>query len=384
MSEKWNEALEDKDFDEDIKKREALLEEAKNLEVSSDWNQVSRELSDLRKRWKRISYWESAYEDSLEEQFEAVIDVFYAKRNEIFQNSGALKQELIQKAKKLVDATNMNQATEQMNELMRQWKAAGSCGKDEDALWAEFNEARQAFYDVKRKFREERQERFENARKVKEELITQAAAVADSTDWQKTSELLRGLMVKWKAAESAGREHEERLWKEFNEACQQFYARREEHYKELHEVQKGNYDSKNELLEKARAVLEKKEFTKEATAYMKELGVKWKKIGSCGKEKEDRIWNEFRAVMDGYFNGLKEFNEQKHQQWLQRMQDNRNRKQDLIANQKRQIKRMQDDLISILSEREYENTQAQIEEKKAFVAELEEQLAELDKTINES
>ena len=152
---------------------------------------------------------------------------------------------------------------------------------------------------------------------------------------------------------------------------------------ELHEVQNGNYAAKKELLEQAKSILDLKAFTKENTAKMKELGAEWKKIGSCGREKEDRIWNEFRGVMDAYFDGLKEFNEQKHQQWRQRMVDNRKRKQDLIQNQRKLMKRMQDELPTILSQREAEEMEDRIQEKEEFIQELEAQLAELDKALEE-
>lgn len=383
MVNQWDEMMEEKDFDEDIKKREALIEEAKNLDASLTWNELSRKITEIKRKWKRISYWESAYEDRLAEDFDEVLDGYYAKRNEIYKNSQSLKQEVIAKAKELAACTNFNQATEEMNELMRQWKAAGSAGKEEDALWESFNEARQSFFDRKRKFLEDRQNQFENAKKIKENLIEQASAYTDSNDWQKTSEALRDLLNQWKAAGYAGKEHDEALWSRFNETCQKFYVRRDAHYKELHEVQGENYGSKKELLAKAQEILDLKAFTKENTAKMKELNVEWKKVGSCGREKEDRIWNEFRSVMDAYFAGLKEYNDQRHQQWLQRMQDNRKRKQDLIQNQRRQLKRMQDDLSSILSEREVEEMKERIADKEEFIRELEEQLADIDKTIGE-
>ena len=58
------------DYDEDIRRREALIEEAKSIEISSDWNTVFREISDLKRKWKRIPYWDSAYEETLMEEFD--------------------------------------------------------------------------------------------------------------------------------------------------------------------------------------------------------------------------------------------------------------------------------------------------------------------------
>ena len=69
-----------RDFDVDIEQRKALIEEAKQIEDTGDWSALNRELSDLQRRWRRIYYWESAYEDTLEEEFDALIDKFYAKR----------------------------------------------------------------------------------------------------------------------------------------------------------------------------------------------------------------------------------------------------------------------------------------------------------------
>ena len=136
-------------------------------------------------------------------------------------------------------------------------------------------------------------------------------------------------------------------------------------------------------IQKAKEILAENDFSKENTDKMKELNQQWKAAGFCGKDREDQIWSEFRAVMDEYFAGLKELNEQKHQQWRQRMMENRRRKQDLIANQKRQVKRMQDELVGLLSQREYDDMVERIEDKKDFIAELEEQLSEMDQALNE-
>ena len=128
MANQWDEMMDEKDFDEDIKKRESLIEEAKNLDASLSWNELSRKITELKRRWKRISYWESAYEVKMAEEFDAVLDVFYAKRNEIYQNSQVLKQELISKAKELSESTNFNKATDEMKPEMQEKKRM-LCGK---------------------------------------------------------------------------------------------------------------------------------------------------------------------------------------------------------------------------------------------------------------
>ena len=39
-----NDDFEVNDYDEDIRRREALMEEAKNIEISTDWNTVLRKI----------------------------------------------------------------------------------------------------------------------------------------------------------------------------------------------------------------------------------------------------------------------------------------------------------------------------------------------------
>lgn len=378
----YDEMMDERDLDQDIESRKALIEEAKQLDMSTDWNTLTRQINDLKRRWKRIYYWESALEDQLEAEFEGVFDSFYAKRNEGFKNAQAAKQELVNRAKALANSKDWNKTTEEMNELMNQWKAAGSAGKDtDDALWEAFKTARQAFFDNKHKYWESLQAKFGNARNVKEDLIKQATELADSEEWNKASEQLRTLMDQWKAAGSAGKEVEDDLWNQFNEQRQKFYARREEHYNKLHEDQAEHLEKKTALVEKAKAVLATGAFTKENTEAMKALSTEWKSVGSAGKNKEDAIWSEFRGIMDEYFAGLKQANEQKHAQWVSRMHDARARKNDLMLNQKRQLKRLQEQMVGLISDREVAEAEDRIAEKEEFIAQLEAEIADIDKSL---
>ena len=371
-----------RDFDVDIEQRKALIEEAKQIEDTGDWSALNRELSDLQRRWRRIYYWESAYEDTLEEEFDALIDKFYAKRRELYAGVEEAKKDLIKQAKALMNSADWNRATDAMKDLMTQWKAAGSAGKEkDDVLWEEFNDARNTFFDRKHAHWEDMQTKFEQARKVKEELIEEAKKLEDSTAWQASGNAFKELFARWKAAGSAGRECEDDLWNAFNASRQKFYAARDAYYGELHEKQDALYKQKEELLAKAKEIAENTLFTREDTAAMKQLSVDWKAVGFTGKERDDEIWKSFRDVMDTYFAGLKQFNESKHAQWRQRMEDRRMRKTELIQEQKRQIQRIERDMVGLLGERAIEDAKERIADKEDFIKTLEAEIEELDKAL---
>ena len=377
-----NEMYDVRDFDDDVKERRALIEEAKALDPDAEWNALSRQISNLQRRWRRIYYWESVYEDTLTEEFEGYIDAIYGKRREGWKVNQTAKEELIEQARKLSNSTEWNATTKAMADLMEQWKAVGSAGKEmDDKLWESFSKARQIFFDRKHEYWANAQARFDNALKVKEELVAQAAALADSVEWQKTNEKMKTMMEQWKAAGSAGREHEDRLWDAFNESRQAFFTRRNAYYEELHAKQDANLEKKKALVEKAREIEATKEYTKDNTEAMKQLGVDWKEAGSCRKEKEDEIWNEFRSIMDEYFDGLKQFNEMRHQQWIGRMNDAKNRKMELVANQKRQLARLEKDKVGALGQAELDEIDARIKDKEEFIKELEDQIADIEKSL---
>ena len=105
-------------------------------------------------------------------------------------------------------------------------------------------------------------------------------------------------MTQWKLAGSAGREFEDDLWQQFNGARQAFYTRRNEFYENLHAIQNENYQAKLDIIEKAKAIEETQNYSKENTEAMKNLSQDWKAVGSCGKDKEDQrekeIYDESR------------------------------------------------------------------------------------------
>lgn len=380
----YNEEYVEQDFGEDIKAKEALIEEAKELGDIEDWNEANKKANSLRKRWRKIPYYESLQEEDLKEKFEAALDVVYAKKEEIFKKSAEAKENLIKQAKEVSVSDEFNKATKKMNELMDEWKKSGRAGNEkDDELWAQFSAARKTFFDRKNQYYDELNKKFAESKEVKTKLVEEAKKLQDSEQWQKTSQKLKDMMDQWKAAGHAGKEFENSLWEDFNAARQVFYDRRAAYYEELHKQQDINFEQKMALVNQAKGIVNSKEFTRENTETMKELSTEWKKVGSCGKEKENTVWKEFRAVNDEYFDGLTKFNEQKHEDWKKRMNDSKANKQSQIDNQKRQIARLQDDLNGLISEDQAAGIKDQIADREDFIKQLESEIADIDAKINE-
>ena len=379
----YEEFVEERDLDEDVQLKKDLIAKAKELSEQEDLNAVFKEVSSLQKEWRKIPNYESALDEQLQQEFEGYIDTIYAKRNDLFKKTAEVKEALVSKVKALVNTNNFAKASEELKELMNEWKASGSASKDkDDELWAKFNEARQAFFDKKNEYYQSLQEGFAKAKEIKEGIIEEAKELVDNSNWKEAGDKFKELLAKWKEAGSAGKDNENRLWNEFNELYQAFLTKRNAFFDELRESQKEHAAKKEELIAKAKEVLSTKVFSKENTQFMKNMTNEWKAIGSAGKD-ENNLWSELRETVDSYFDGMKKAAEERQQQWRQKLLDAKARKADMIANQTRQIKRLQQDMPFMYSERQMNEANEEIADKQEFIKELEEQIAEIDAKLND-
>lgn len=287
------------------------------------------------------------------------------------------KQALVEESKKVNEMEDFNEAFHFVNELKKQWKKI-PYGESlaEEKLRDEFEANIEKVFAKQKEFTQKIVD-------AKEELIKEAEKTSLSEDFKKATEKMTSLMDSWKQAGNAGREFDDDLWNAFNEARQNFYTKRNAYYDQLHQEHAQKYAQKQELVQKAKEIANTQQYTRQNTADMKELGVQWKEIGFCGKGKEDEIWKEFRSVMDEYFDGLKKANENRQVQWRNRMEENVKRKEEQIANQKRQIARLQEDMLGLVSEATVQDLQEQVEDREAFISQLQNEIEDIQKKLAE-
>ena len=129
-------------------------------------------------------------------------------------------------AERLAAGNDWRGGVNRFRALLDQWKALPRLDRaTDDELWHRFSSARTT-YTRRRKaqFARENEAR-EAARVIKEQLVVEAEALADSTDWGPTTGAYRDLMTRWKAAGPAPRGVDEALWKRFRAAQDTFFAR---------------------------------------------------------------------------------------------------------------------------------------------------------------
>lgn len=156
------------------------------------------------------------------------------RRKEFFDNldtnraaAKEKKAQIIESAKNLLaNVSNWKAAGDQLNGLFGDWKAAGSAGREfDDTLWEEFNAVRDEFYKKRKEFFDERNEKFKQSIDTKNKLIEEAKKIAAEESYtRENTDRMKALDVEWRAAGYSGREENDRLWNEFNEAKEVFWS----------------------------------------------------------------------------------------------------------------------------------------------------------------
>ena len=141
-------------------KKEALIEEAKGLLVKvTNWKAVGDKMEDLFNQWRAAGSSGREFDDALWEEFKELRTKFFEGRRSFFEERNAQwnaskekKRALIEEAKEITATADYGRDnTDRMKELDKEWKSAGFSGKaDNDRLWDEFTEAKEAFWDAKR------------------------------------------------------------------------------------------------------------------------------------------------------------------------------------------------------------------------------------------
>ncbi|MGH2831801.1 MAG: DUF349 domain-containing protein [Solirubrobacteraceae bacterium] len=122
------------------------------------------------------------------------------------------------------------------------------------------------------------------ARREKRALIREAQRIsqpAGDTDWKVASERIRRLQARWKVIPSAGREHDERLYKRFKKVCEHFRRQRREHLAALTQSHRASAAVKEQLIAEVQSL---STITDEQSAkhQFSELMARWRAAGSAG------------------------------------------------------------------------------------------------------
>ena len=135
---------------------------------------------------------------------------------------------------------------------------------------------------------------------AKTELVEQSEALANSSDWARTTVKFQELQKAWQEAGPVPREAARELAYRFRTACNTFFTRRRDDLAAKKKEWAENLVRKEALCARAEELSESTEWDA-AASELKRLQAEWKTIGPVRHNKSEVVWNRFRAAADTFF-----------------------------------------------------------------------------------
>lgn len=218
-----------------------------------------------------------------------------AAREEAVARKTALAEEAEQIA---ADPTGWKVSGDRLRAILDEWRTIRGIDKKTDGeLWKRYAAARDGFARRRGAHFASLDAARKEAQSTKEELVTEAEALADSTEWTATANQLKELMNRWKAAPRASKEAEQRLWTRFRAAQDAFFSRRSEVFTARDTEQKEAMARRQELVAAAEA-LEVEADPRTAQAALRDIQSKWQAAGRPRRESTTSLDRRLRAVED--------------------------------------------------------------------------------------
>lgn len=210
--------------------------------------------------------------------------------------SKAAKEVIVSEAEKLGQSNDWRAGANRLRDLLEEWKALPRIDRATDeALWRRFSSARTTYTRRRKTHFAEQHEKREGARAVKERLVKEAEALADSTEWGPTSGAYRDLMREWKAAGPAPRDIDEKLWQRFRAAQDTFFGARDAAQAAEDQEFAANADVKDALLVEAEALLPVTDL-EAAKKAMRDIADRWEAAGKVPRDRMKELEARMRAV----------------------------------------------------------------------------------------
>lgn len=323
-----------------LEKKQQIIDEINT--ISQDPDNINKQFShvqQLQQEFKTIGEVPSTSTTEVWKAYQQAIENFYdllkmnkELRDYDFKKNLEIKQRLCEEAEALDEESDVITAFKKLQTLHDKWRETGPVAKDiREPLWARFktassviNKKHQAFFE-NRKAAEKENAEAKTALCEKIEQI-ETDGLKTYAAWDEVTKQIIGLQEEWKKLGFASRKVNAALFARFRSSCDDFFAKKAAFFKSMKEELATNLAKKNDLCEKAEALMDSTDW-KATTDALIALQKEWKTIGPVVKKHSDAVWKRFITACDHFFE------EKKKQTSSQRSveHDNLKAKKEVIA-----------------------------------------------------
>lgn len=261
---KINIELREYDFKKNLQDKEALCAQAEALQEKTDIVEANRLLQQLHAEWANIGPVARELREELWTRFKNASTIINKRHQEYFDQIHAKEEENLQKKQALIDRVaeirtdgltsnkQWEDATAQIQAIQAEWRTIGFAPKKQNqVIYDDFRAITDKFFQEKTAFYKGLRDELSENLKRKKELLAEAEALKDSTDWRETTDRMIALQKEWKNIGPVARKYSEEVWKQFTAACDHFFAQKQEARKADHEAYLQRQEERKQQQEKA-------------------------------------------------------------------------------------------------------------------------------------
>jgi hypothetical protein len=306
------------DLNQNLNRRLEIIEELKGLiDVEENINTTYKHFKDLQDRWKTAGAIPRDKYNTIWNTYHHHVENFYdflhlnrEFRDLDFKHNLEQKLKIISRAEELTQEADTNRAFRELQMLHKMWKEdLGPVEREfREDIWQKFSDATKKIHDKRQEYFEHQEQQFEKNLEKKEEIITKISEIAETNytahkQWQQKIKEVEALREEFFNAGKVPRNVNDQTWKKFKEAVRTFNRNKNSFYKNQKKEQYENLEKKQELVQIAEANKDSEDF-KETTPLMKKIQNDWKQIGHVPRKDSDKIWKQFKAACNHYFDRM--------------------------------------------------------------------------------
>ncbi|MEY4486635.1 MAG: hypothetical protein RL440_1168 [Bacteroidota bacterium] len=271
---------------------------------------------EIHETWKKIGAIPREQRETIQKEYSRLLEIFFYNikiykelKDHDYRRNKQLKEDLIFKLKQLrVASLEQRDLEAQLHVLQDEWEEIGPVqNEDWELMKTAYWEAVRSIYDKINEHYEAQRQVLKANIDAKKKLVADLAERLKEADqwnnfkhWETQTAFVLDLQAQWKTIGSGSRKDNEAIYQAFRALCDEFFAAKKNFSKEIDAASQEIVTKKKGLIEKAQALSSSTDW-KNTADQLKKLQKQWQDFGSAGQRYENKLWKDFRAACNSFF-----------------------------------------------------------------------------------
>jgi hypothetical protein len=315
---------------ENLKQKRLLINRLKEvIEAEENIGSAFNSYKEIHETWKKIGEIPREKRDETQKEYSRLLEIFFYNikiyrelKDHDYKRNFQLKEDIIFRLKQLrTKNLPIRDLEASLRSLQDEWEEIGPVNNEDwESLKKNYWDSVKTIYEkINSHYEEQRNVLLDNLNKKRAliESLKNIVSGLDSTektkDWEaKTNEII-ALQEQWKQIGFGPKKENEAVWKEFRSLCDSFFEAKKNFNKSIDNSFKIVADKKRALISEVQQINTSEDWKNTADRIVF-LQKKWKETGSAGPRYENKLWSEFRAACDVFYNARDKHFEQQESQ----------------------------------------------------------------------